>query len=113
MDNTAFNALEQTFRSDGPEAVFDLLIGTARREKNYRMLFGARLMQVRHRLGLPLIDTDPVPGLTDEQRPVYEKEVKQIARPASCFWLPATSPPHGLISRPLASPHRWPPPSKT
>ena len=87
MDNAAFNALEQTFRSDGPEAVFDLLIGTARREKNYRMLFGARLMQVRHRLGLPLIDTDPVPGLTDEQRPVYEKEVKQIAREAGELFL--------------------------
>src|ERR1035438_9323412 len=80
MDNSAFDALEQASLSDGPEAVLDLVIATACQEKNYRMLFGARIMQVRRRLGLPLIDTDPVPQVTDEQRPVYEKAVTEAAR---------------------------------
>ena len=80
MDQSTFDALEQISRCKGPEAVLDLVIETALREKNYRMLFGARIMQVRHRLGLRLIDTDPVPQVTSEQRPIYEKALTDAAR---------------------------------
>jgi hypothetical protein len=80
MDNSIFDALEQASRRRGPEAVLDLVIATAYQEKNYRMLFGARIMQVRLRLGLTLIDTDPTPRVTPEQRPVYEKAVTEAAR---------------------------------
>jgi hypothetical protein len=80
MESSVFDALEHASRSEGAEAVFDLVIATACREKDHRMLFGARIMQVRHRLGLPLIDTDAVPLVTDEQRPVYEKAVADAAR---------------------------------
>jgi hypothetical protein len=69
-----FELLEQTFRTNGPEAVIDLVISKAREQKNYRELFAARLMQVRHRLGLPLIETEPVSG------PVYEKALREAAR---------------------------------
>lgn len=69
-----FELLEETFRTNGPEAVIDLLISQARERKNYRELFAARLMQVRHRLGLPLIETEPVSG------PEYEKALREAAR---------------------------------
>lgn len=68
-------------RSDGPEAVFDRLIGRARDQKDSRMLFGARMMQVRHRLGLPLIETEPVLDLGVE-RPAYEMAFREAAREA-------------------------------
>src|SRR2546425_6434826 len=69
-----FELLEQTLRTNGPEAVIDLVIANAREQKNYRELFAARLMQVRHRLGLPLIETEPVSG------PEYEKALREAAR---------------------------------
>jgi len=80
MDNSIFDAVEHASRCHGPKAVLDLVIATAYQEKNYRMLFGARIMQVRLRLGLTLIDTDPTPQVTPEQRPVYEKAVTDAAR---------------------------------
>ena len=46
------------------------------------MLFGTRLMQVRHRLGLPLIETEPVHDVSDEQRPAYEAAFRDAAREA-------------------------------
>lgn len=87
MEEGAFKLIEQTYRSSGPEAVFDLLIRGAREEKNYPALFGARLMQARHQLGLPLIETEPVPSLSDEQRPVYEKAFKEAARETGGLFL--------------------------
>src|SRR5579863_6372696 len=102
-ETTGFDLVEQAFRSSGAEAVFESLIQKAREDRNYRMIFSVRLMQVRYKLGLPLIDPDPVPKLTDAQRP---------AKPAACFLLPATFPPHGRISVPLVRKLRLPPPSK-
>ena len=66
VDNAAFELLEQTFRSNGAEAVLDLVIRQAREAKDYHVWFGARMMQVRHRLGLPLIETDPVNDLAGD-----------------------------------------------
>ena len=82
MDKNQFELLEQTLRSDGPEAVFDRLIRGAREEKDARMLFGARMMQVRHRLGLPLIETEPVLDLESTQRSAYETALREAAREA-------------------------------
>ena len=48
-------------------------------EKRYRELFSARLMQVRHQLGLPLVETEPVTQLSDSQRPIYEKAAQDAA----------------------------------
>jgi hypothetical protein len=79
---TPFNLIEETFRTGGSAAVFDLLIGRAREEKNARRLFDARILQVRHALGLPLIQTEPVLDITPEQRPVYEEAFREAAREA-------------------------------
>ena len=89
MDQDEFELLEQTFRSNGPEAVFDLLIRRARDEKNYEVLFGARIMQVRHRLGVPLIETEPVLDLAGEQRAAYETAFREAAREAGELYLAA------------------------
>jgi len=82
VDHDEFQLLEETFRSAGPEAVFDLLIGRAREERNHRLLFGTRLMQVRHRLGLPLIETEPAMDVAAGQRPAYEAAFRDAAREA-------------------------------
>src|SRR5579863_7187671 len=78
-ENAGFDLVEQAFRENGAEAVFESLIRKAREEKNYRTIFSVRLMQVRYQLGLPLIDPDPVPKLTDEQRPAYDQACRDAA----------------------------------
>ncbi len=82
VDQEEFQLLEDAFRSDGPEAVFDRLIRRAREEKNHRLLFGTRLMACRHLMGLPLIETEPVIDVSDEQRPAYETAFRDAAREA-------------------------------
>ncbi|HXB67037.1 MAG TPA: hypothetical protein VNY05_02270 [Candidatus Acidoferrales bacterium] len=82
MDNQAFEHLERTLRSDGVEAAFDLLIREAREALDCRVLFGARIMQARHRLGLPLIETEPVLNLAADQRLTYETAFREAAREA-------------------------------
>src|SRR5204862_633414 len=56
-------------------------IANAREQKNYRELFAARLMQVRHRLGHPLIETEPVSG------PEYEEALREAARETGGLFL--------------------------
>jgi hypothetical protein len=77
-----FEQVEETFRSAGPEAVFELLLDRARRECQARLLFDTRIMQVRHRLGLPLIQTEPVLEISGEQRSAYEAAFREAAREA-------------------------------
>jgi hypothetical protein len=77
-----FPGIEEAFRSGGAEAVFDLLTRRAREERNFRVLFDTGMMRVRHRLGLPLIETGPVSELTAEQRPAYETAFREAAREA-------------------------------
>jgi hypothetical protein len=89
MDESAFDRIEQTSRSRVPDAVLDSVAQIALQERNYQMLFGARIMQVRHRLNLPLVDTEPVMALTDEQRRVYEEAFKGAAREAGELFLAA------------------------
>ena len=87
MDSDTFELLEQTFRSHGPAAAFDLLIHKALQEKNYRLLFGARMMQTRHRLGLSLIETEPVTHLAGEPLAAYEQSLKDAARETGDLFL--------------------------
>src|SRR5438046_2596223 len=75
-----FESMEAAFQSNGADAVFDLLIRKAREDRNHQVLFGARLMQVRHRLGLPLIESEPVLDVAGEQRQVYETAFRDAAR---------------------------------
>jgi hypothetical protein len=87
VDHDEFLPIEETFRSDGAEAVFDLLMRRARESRNYRVLFSTGIMRVRHRLGLPLIETEPVSDLTAEQRLAYETAFREAAREAGALCL--------------------------
>ena len=77
-----FERIEQAFSSGGADAVFGLLLSRARHEPNPRLLFETTIMQTRHRLGLPLIQTDPLLDVADEHRPAYETAFRDAAREA-------------------------------
>jgi hypothetical protein len=82
VDQDQFELLENTFRSGGPEAVFDLLLRRAREQKDDRALFGAAIMRLRHQMGLRLIETEPVLDITGDQRTAYEDAFRDAARQA-------------------------------
>jgi hypothetical protein len=82
-----FELLEQTIRSDGADAAFELLIRDAREGGRYRDIFSARLMQARLRMGLPLIEIDPVVQLSEEQQAEYERALRDAARETGGFFL--------------------------
>jgi len=75
-----FESITATLRSSGPAAVFDRLATAAHERKNYRELFSIRQMHARHRLGLPLIETEPASSLAGEQRSAYETALRNAAR---------------------------------
>src|SRR5947207_15681917 len=77
-----FDLLEQAFRENGPDAVFDLLIRRAREDKQYELLFGARIIQPRHRMGLPPHEPDPALDLHPAQRAEYDAAYRGAARAA-------------------------------
>src|SRR5262245_34490552 len=77
-----FAQIQEAFRTSGAEAVFELLQRNARETGNYRVLFDAAILRVRHRLGLPLIETEPLADLTAEDRSVYEDAFRAAAREA-------------------------------
>jgi hypothetical protein len=61
-----FDEIEQTISEQGADAAFEHLIRRARDEGNYREVFAGRVMQARHRAGLPLIETEGAPSLPNE-----------------------------------------------
>ena len=87
MDAGVFDQLERTFRLEGAERALELLIEKAREDRNYRALFSARMMQARHRMGLPLIETEPLPRFSDEQRPAYDEALRAAARETGGLFL--------------------------
>jgi hypothetical protein len=84
-----FARIHEAFQTGGADAVFDLLLRDARETGNYRVLFDTAILRVRHRLGLPLIETEPVLDLTPEQRTVYEAAFRDAAREAGELCLAA------------------------
>jgi hypothetical protein len=87
MESATFEGIEQALRSIGPAAVFDLLISSAVEAKDYRLLFGARLMQARHGLGLPLIETEPTINLAGCELSTYQKALNKAARETGDLFL--------------------------
>jgi hypothetical protein len=80
MESATFAGLQQAFQSDGPGAAFELLIRTAAEAKDYRLLFGARMMQARHGLRLPLIESEPTINLAGDELACYQKALNKAAR---------------------------------
>ena len=86
MDN-AFDLIEQAARQGGPESTLDLLVTISQRDKNYPLLFEARLMQARHKIGLPLILNDSLDDLPQSKRQTYEEAMREAARETGCLFL--------------------------
>ena len=87
MDQGLFELLDQTLRSRGSEAGFDLLVRLLREQKKYPLVFEARLMRARHRLGLPLVQGGNISDLPPEQQPAYEAAVREAARETGSLFL--------------------------
>lgn len=82
-----FQQLEDAVHSAGPAGAFDLLIHSAREQKNYPMLFEARLLQKRHQLGLPLLHSGDIGDLPPEKQTVYQEALASAARETGSLFL--------------------------
>jgi len=87
MDPDLFDLLEQTVRAEGEQAGFELLIGRLREQKNYPLVFEARLMQQRQKLGLPLIFGGNISDLPARHQPAYEAALMEAARETGGLFL--------------------------
>jgi tetratricopeptide (TPR) repeat protein len=87
MNSRAFEEIEGILASRGGEAGFAFLVEKFRGEKNYPLLFEARLMRKRHELGLPLIQTDTMDDLPAPDRAVYEQATIEAAREVGGLFL--------------------------
>ena len=82
-----FDLIEQVANSRGPEPALALLAAKFKEEKNYSMLFEARLLAKRRELGLPLISTVSAEDLPEDKRPAYEQAFLEAARETGSLFL--------------------------
>jgi hypothetical protein len=75
-----FDRIEDAFRTGGAEAALEALVRQSREAGSHQALFNARVMQVRRRLGLSLLETGPVSDVREEQRPQYDAALCEAAR---------------------------------
>ena len=87
MTDGLFQQLEETLRSAGAGAGFELLAREFLEQKRYPLLFETRLMQKRHELGLPLILAGSLNELPEAVRPDYEKSMVEVAREVGTLFL--------------------------
>ncbi len=87
MSKDLFDEVEQTLQSSGSEAGFELLIQRFRNEKKYPLIFNARLMKMRHELGLGLIEIDSKPDLPKEIGTPYHQAQIRAAREVGQLFL--------------------------
>jgi hypothetical protein len=82
-----FDLIEQAIRDGGPEAGLSLLAQKLEEEKNYPLLFEARMMQKRHALGLPLVQIGSIVDVPEDKRAAYEKAFTESAREIGSLFL--------------------------
>lgn len=82
-----FDLIEQAAGQGGAQSALDLLVTTSQRDKNFPLLFEARLMQVRHQIGLPLIFSDSLDDLPEAVRETYEEAMRKAARETGSLFL--------------------------
>jgi hypothetical protein len=82
-----FDLIDQAARQGGAQSALDLLVTISLKDKNYPLLFEARLMQARHKVGLPLIFNASLDDLPEEQRQAYEEAMKEAARETGNLFL--------------------------
>ena len=114
-NDDAFGQVEEALCSGGSPAGFEFLADKFLKEKNYPALFEARLMQKRHELDLPLIDTPQLGRDARRQAPGVRRGLHR-RRPRSrwaVFLLTATFCVHGLTTGRSVNRRRWRKRSKT
>ncbi len=82
-----FQAIVQSMREAGPAKALDLLAEKLREEKNYAMLFDARLLAKRHALGLEPMPHGPLTGLSEEQRKDWDAALADAALEAGALFI--------------------------
>ena len=113
-NNDGFEEVKEALRSGGSRAGFDFLSNKFLKEKNYPALFEARLMQTRHQLDLPLIDTPNSVEMPEEKRRAFDEGCVAAAREVGGLFLADGDilrawPYYRAIgeSAPVASPAGW------
>jgi hypothetical protein len=86
-DGDVFDLIEQAVRAGGAESGFDVLAQRLRGDKNYPLLFEARVIQQRHKMGLPPLRVDGIDDVPAFQRVAYDEALSQAAREAGSLFL--------------------------
>jgi hypothetical protein len=87
MTDNAFELIDQSLKTGGPDAGFDFLAQKVLEDKNYPLLFEVRLLKKRHELGLPLIQVDDSAAMPPEKRREYDKAFIDGAREVGGLFL--------------------------
>ena len=87
MNDDVFDLIEQAMRASGAESGFDLLAKKLREDKNYPMLFEARVIEQRYKMGLPPLRVDGLEDIPAGQRDAYEDALAQAAREVGSLFL--------------------------
>ena len=86
-DGDVFDLIEQAARTGGAESGFDVLIQKLRDDKNYPLLFEARVIQQRYKMGLPPLRVDGIDDVPAAQRVAYDEALSQAAREVGSLFL--------------------------
>ena len=87
MAQDVFDEVRAALESGEVERGFDMAVQRFLRERSYPLVFEARLMSERHRLGMPLIQTEPWRDLSPDVQTAYEKATIEAAREVGGLFL--------------------------
>jgi hypothetical protein len=87
MNDNVFDLIEEAMRAGGAESGFHLLTQRLREDKNYPLLFEARVIEQRHKMGLPPLRVDGIDDVPAGQRDAYEDALARAAREAGSLFL--------------------------
>lgn len=87
MSDDPFELIEQAVRSGGPAPALELLARKLQEDKNYPLLFEARMLEKRRELGLPLIQIGSIDDIPDDKRSAYEQAFTEAAREVGALFL--------------------------
>jgi hypothetical protein len=87
MTNNVFELIEQAVRVGGAESGFELLAQKLREDKNYPLLFEVRVIEQRHKMGLPPLRLDGLEDIPAGLRDAYEEALAQAAREVGLLFL--------------------------
>jgi len=87
MNDNVFELIEQAVCVGGAESGFDLLAKKLVEDKNYPLLFEVRVVEQRHKMGLPPLRVDGVDDIPAGHRTAYEDALAQAAREVGLLFL--------------------------